>query len=116
MANNAQIISSIIAKVDKRITDKIKKTTQKVYENCNFSGIIRIDYMVKENQVYLNEINSVPGSLAYYLFSDTLQEFSNILTNVIEKTIKDHEKSKTEVKTFNSGILNGWGTKGTKHL
>ncbi|MBO5714755.1 MAG: ATP-grasp domain-containing protein, partial [Clostridia bacterium] len=104
------------AKVDKRITDKIKKITQKVYENCNFSGIIRIDYMVKEKQVYLNEINSVPGSLAYYLFSDTLTEFSNVLNNVIEKAIKDHEKSKTEVRTFNSGILCGWGAKGSKHL
>lgn len=104
------------AKVDKRITDRIKKITQKVYENCNFSGIIRIDYMVKGNEIYLNEINSVPGSLAYYLFSNTLQEFSEVLTSIIEKAIKDYEKSKTEVKTFSSGILCGWGTKGSKHL
>ncbi|MBR1983845.1 MAG: ATP-grasp domain-containing protein, partial [Clostridia bacterium] len=104
------------ARIDKRITDKIKKTTKKVYESCNFSGIIRIDYMVKDNAVYLNEINSVPGSLAYYLFSDTLKEFSEILTDIIEKSIKDNEKSKTTVKTFNSGILDGVGTKGAKHL
>ncbi len=102
------------AKVDKRITDKIKRITQKVYEACNFFGIIRIDYMVKDNQVYLNEINSVPGSLAYYLFSNTLKDFSLILTDLIEKAIKDNEKNKTSVKTFNSGILNGFGAKGNK--
>ena len=104
------------ARVDKHTTDRIKKITQKVYDRCNFSGIIRIDYMLKDNQIYLNEINSVPGSLAYYLFSDTLQEFSNVLTNLIEKAIKDNEKSKTEVRTFSSEILSGWGTKGAKHL
>ena len=104
------------AKIEKRITDKIKKTTQKVYECCNFSGIIRIDYMVKDNQIYLNEINSVPGSLAYYLFSDTLKDFSLILTDLIEKAIKDNEKNKTTVKTFDSGILGGFGIKGAKHL
>ena len=104
------------AKVDKRITDKIKRITKKVYEECNFSGIIRIDYMVKDGQIYLNEINSIPGSLAYYLFSDTLKEFSLVLTDLIEKAIKNSEKEKTTVKTYSSSILNGFGAKGAKHL
>ena len=56
------------AKIKKEISEKIKKLTKKVYEGLNFDGVIRIDYFVIDNKVYLNEINSVPGSLSYYLF------------------------------------------------
>lgn len=104
------------AKIPKSVCDKIKAITQKVYEECDFSGVVRMDYMVKDGQVFLNEINSVPGSLAYYLFSDTLKDFSQILTDLIEKAVKDFEKRRTALTRFNSGILNGFGAKGTKHL
>lgn len=104
------------ARISKSIAEKIKKATLKVYEACDFTGIVRMDFMVKGKDAYLNEINSVPGSLSYYLFCDTLKEFSEILSEIIEKAVKDHAKAKTTVKKFDSGILGGVGTKGTKHL
>ena len=60
------------ANIDKKLSDKIKKITKKVYTKLNFSGVIRIDYFVSDGKVYLNEINSIPGSLSYYLFFDTI--------------------------------------------
>lgn len=104
------------AQISKTLSEKVKNTTQKVYEECGFSGVVRMDYMVKDNQVFLNEINSVPGSLAYYLFSDTLKDFSQVLSDIIEKAVKDFEMHATALKRFDSGILNGVGSKGAKHL
>lgn len=102
------------ADVEREISDKIKAVTEKVYAELNFDGVIRIDYFVCEDTVYLNEINTVPGSLAYYLFGNTLKEFTNMLTELIIAAERKGAKQSTVLTNFNSGILGGAGAKGNK--
>lgn len=104
------------AKIDFRIAAKIRTLTEKVYRIFGFSGVIRIDYFVKDKTVYLNEINAVPGSLSYYLFSDTLSGFKTMLTEMIEQGIREFSEKSTIVKEFDSGILSFCGAKGAKRL
>ena len=44
--------------------------TKKIYQALDLNGVVRIDYLYDEttNTIYLNEINTIPGSLSYYLF------------------------------------------------
>ena len=103
------------ADIPKSLSEKVKRITKKVYSLLNTNGVIRIDYMIIDGEVYLNEINTVPGSLAYYLFAKTLKEFSVMLTELIQVAIKNSAKEKTFVKEFKSEILKG-GAKGGKML
>jgi len=75
------------------ISDAVKQSIEdnfKMVYNPLFNGaIIRCDFFVIDNKVYLNEINPIPGSMANYLFED----FSNLLTLIAtnlptEKNIK----------------------------
>jgi D-alanine-D-alanine ligase len=104
------------AKIDKEISDKIKKLTAKIYRELEFKGVIRIDYFVKENKVYVNEINTVPGSLAYYLFCANTQEFTKMLSEMIEFGIISFNKSSSITKTFNSNIISSLKPKGSKNI
>ncbi len=104
------------ADIDKKYSDKIKKSTEKIYRELGFKGVIRIDYFIADGEVYLNEINTVPGSLAYYLFSDTLKGFTAMLNQLIEVAERDFTKESTAQKTFKSGILTRAGSKGAKRL
>ena len=104
------------ANIENKFSDKIQRITKEIYERLMFNGIVRIDFFIKNEKVYVNEINSVPGSLAYYLFSDTLKGFSEILTDIIEKSLKDFAQSLTQKRIYNSGILMDVGSKGAKHL
>ena len=104
------------ADIDKKTSDKIKSITRKIYISMGFNGVIRIDFFVVGKEVYLNEINTVPGSLAYYLFCDTLKEFSALLTELIEVALKDFAKEQTVVKKYSSGILTFGGGKSCKRL
>ncbi|MBQ7349135.1 MAG: ATP-grasp domain-containing protein [Clostridia bacterium] len=104
------------ADIDKKISDKIKGITEKIYRELSFSGVIRIDYFLTGGQIFVNEINTVPGSLAYYLFSDTLKGFKNMLNELITVAEKNFAKSSTVQKTYNSGILLSAGAKGAKRL
>lgn len=102
------------AKIPIKLSNKIQAITKKVYEELEFTGVIRIDYFIIDGEVYLNEINAVPGSLAYYLFKDTLKEFSFILEEEIKRAEKDYALSTTLKKEFKSSILDIKGIKGGK--
>ncbi|MBQ9734984.1 MAG: ATP-grasp domain-containing protein [Clostridia bacterium] len=102
------------ADIDKKYSDKIKATTEKVYRALGFSGVIRIDYFLSDGEIYLNEINSVPGSLAYYLFGDTLYSFSKMLTEIVAVAEQKFAKDGTVTTEYKSGILDGVGSKGAK--
>ena len=85
---------------DSMLIDKITNLTKKIYQCLELSGIVRIDYMYIDDEVYVNEINTTPGSLSYYLFDE------NILT-LLEKQIKMalilHQNKKDT--TFSSSVL-----------
>ncbi len=102
------------ADIPKVLSDKIKTTTEKVYSALGCEGIIRIDYMIVGETIYLNEINTVPGSLAYYLFSDTLKGYTEILTDLIKSAEKSFAARSTVSVRYNSGVLNVSGAKGGK--
>ncbi len=102
------------ANLEKGLTQKIKKISKKVYEELDFTGIIRIDFMVKDKTVYLNEINSVPGSLSYYLFSETFTDFAKILKENILLAEKNFAIEQSLTKKITTSVLNLKGVKGGK--
>lgn len=104
------------ANIDKKISDKIKRITEKIYSALDMKGIIRIDYFIKDGEVFVNEINTVPGSLAYYFFCDTIKEFGALLTEQIEIAEKSFAKENTFIKKFDSKVLCIKGVKGSKRL
>ncbi len=100
--------------VDESVINKVKSITEKIYRKCDFIGVIRIDYIIFEDKIYVNEINSVPGSLAYYLFTDTLNGFKNMLTEIINEGIARQITYNARCFEYNSNVLNGVGSKSGK--
>ena len=102
------------ADIPDEISEKINRTTKHIYESRGFRGVIRADYLVADGVVYLNELNTVPGSMAYYLFCKSMKEFSSMLTSIIiqgEKEFKDSQRTK---RTYFSNILNIENVNGKK--
>ncbi len=99
------------AKIPEEISTYIRKTTRLVYEKLNMRGIVRFDYIYSE-EVYLSEINTVPGSLAYYLFASGFKEFYPVLEGVIRQAETDFARSKKKLIT--TGILQNLPSAGGK--
>jgi D-alanine-D-alanine ligase len=57
--NRTQV--AIPAKLDSKAKQKIKNLAEKVYHLCDCKGFARVDFFIKNNKVYLNEINTLPG-------------------------------------------------------
>ena len=68
-------------------------------------GIVRFDYIISRGKVYLSEINTVPGSLSYYLLSSGFKDFYPVLQAVIVQALEDYKRA-SEKKILTTGILN----------
>lgn len=86
------------------IRDKIRAYTKTIYKRMNLTGVVRMDYLVSDGKSYLCEVNTVPGSLAYYLFCERVTDARTFFADLIEESLK---RSKAEEKKIlTTGILN----------
>ena len=69
------------APLDSDLTQAIQRASQTVYEGLRMQGVVRFDYLLDgaSGKFYLNEMNTVPGSLAYYLFADKQIGYSELV-------------------------------------
>lgn len=67
------------------LNKEIKESFKRVYNTLFEGSIIRCDFFVIKNKVYLNEINSIPGSMANYLFADFETLFHEVANNLPKK-------------------------------
>ncbi len=104
------------ADIPKKISDKIQSLTEKIYLALSAEGIIRIDFFIVKNSIFVNEINTVPGSLAYYLFGNNLKSLTKMLNQTIALSEKNFALENTFNKNYKSSILSGFGNKGAKRL
>jgi len=56
-----------------------------VAELASVRGVARIDFLEGEAGCYVNEVNTIPGSLARYLFIDPLVPFGQLLSDLCEE-------------------------------
>ena len=116
MASAKRIIP---ANIPEDIKDEIEKMAIKTFRSLNTSGVARIDFLIdtKEKKAYVNEINSIPGSLSYYLWEKTDMEYPELIEEVINLGIINYKKSQAKTSSFKTNILEGFsGLKGVKGI
>ena len=113
MASASRIIA---ARISKDLENKIKETSKEAFKALNLSGVCRIDYLIdkKTNKFYINEPNTIPGSLAFYLWEPTGKKYEDLLDDMITLAIKDYKNRSRKIYSFESNILSNIGVKGLK--
>ncbi|OPA72401.1 D-alanine--D-alanine ligase A [Campylobacter pinnipediorum subsp. caledonicus] len=101
--SNEQKVKS--ADISKELEDGLKNAFMKIYKNTFEGALIRCDFFVIDNEIYLNEINPNPGSLAHYLFDD----FKNIIIS-LSNSLPDKQNINIDYK-FLSSIISSKGNK-----
>ena len=96
-------------------TEEIRELAKSAFKTLACHGVSRVDVMIDEDtdNVYINEINTIPGSLSYYLWEATGIKFSELMDRLVKLAYK--RKRETDRKTFsydtNIFTMKG-GTKG----
>lgn len=82
-------------------------------------GVVRIDYMFDRatEKVYITEINTIPGSLSFYLWENKGLRYRELIDRMVQNALRAHEDRNMRNYAFTSDILKGvslGGAKGAK--
>ena len=112
----ASLNRKLPAELDEKMQKEIENIAVKAFKALGSSGNSRIDFLIDEKakKVYINEINSIPGSLAFYLWDAKDINFTQVLDDMINIGIKDYKRRMSKTHSFDSNILQGFASRGTK--
>lgn len=104
------------APISDELTQRIQQMTTQVYNAMDCKGVVRIDYMLDGDELYINEINIIPGSLAFYLWEPLGISFKEMLDCMIEDAFTAYAEKNRSVFSYDSSILRSvqGGLKGAK--
>ena len=114
MVNASRIIP---ARISKDLKCEVERISKEAFKTLNLSGVCRIDFLIdsKTNKVYVNEPNTIPGSLSFYLWEPIGKKYSKLLDEIITMGIKDFKNKEKKTCHFETNILKNFnGTKGVK--
>ncbi|MCH5323848.1 MAG: D-alanine--D-alanine ligase [Eubacterium sp.] len=118
----ASLKRKIPADISPEQREKIRGLAVKAFKALNCNGIARIDFMIDNDNgnIYLTEINTIPGSLSFYLWEPVGVKYPELLDRIISLALKREREKKALTFSFDSNILEGFtggklgGAKGSK--
>lgn len=116
MASTNRIIP---ARINDKLKDEVENLSKEVFKVLNLSGVCRVDFLIdkKKEKVYINEPNTIPGSLSFYLWEPTGKKYKELLDDMITIAIKNYKNKSKKVYSFDTNVLSNYGgTKGLKGL
>lgn len=116
----ATLKRKIPADITAQQRDEIRTLAVKAFKCLGCGGVSRIDFMMdtETGNIWLNEINTIPGSLSFYLWEPIGVKYSELLDRMISLALKREREGENITYTFDSNVLQGvklgGGTKGAK--
>lgn len=118
--NIAKGMSAAKRRVPADISDQVRQDVED-YARCSFNaldgaGVCRIDFLLNSNtdEVFVNEVNTIPGSLAYYLWEPTGKSYPALLDDLIRIALLRSRRKEKNIYSYSSNILAQGGFKGKK--
>ncbi|PJA15863.1 hypothetical protein CO112_04020 [Candidatus Dojkabacteria bacterium CG_4_9_14_3_um_filter_150_Dojkabacteria_WS6_41_13] len=106
----ASLDRELPAKISDQLRDTIQGMAKKAFVACRCKGMVRIDFMATESgELYLTEVNPIPGSLAFFLWEAKGITFREQITDLIEQSVKDAQVTKGHEIDYTTNILEKFG-------
>ena len=106
------------AKISKEMEEEIHRLSLEIFKGLDMAGVVRIDYMIDNasNTLYANEINTIPGSFAFYLYEPMGISYAQLIDILVENALKRNKQKAASQFRFDSDILKkaGAGAKRVK--
>ena len=108
----------IPANISKELTEDIQRLAKQTFLELGCSGVSRIDFLIDEDnaKVYVNEINTIPGSLAFYLWEPLGKHFDQLTTELIQLALKRARVKSQLTFSYDTNLLALQGKGGSSKL
>ena len=97
----------IPANISTELSENIQHLAKETFRVLSCSGVSRIDFLVdnQTNAVYVNEINTIPGSLSFYLWEATDKNFATLLKDLIDVALRRQRGREGLVVSYSENIF-----------
>lgn len=96
----------IPAPIDENLKNTIKSIARDTFNALECHGNIRIDFLLsKDNKIYVNEVNSIPGALSYYLWQMSGFTFSQVIDNMISIAFEAFKDKKSKIYSIDTNLF-----------
>ncbi|WP_018934390.1 D-alanine--D-alanine ligase family protein [Gracilibacillus lacisalsi] len=107
----------IPAEISEEATAKVKELAEKTFRLLNASGVSRIDFLLNpDGEVFVNEINTIPGSLSFYLWEPSGKDFQQLTDQLIQLALKRERERQSIQFSIDTNLFSlhskGQGSKG----
>ena len=114
----ASLARKIPADISEEKSNEIRELACKVFKALGAAGVVRIDFIIDTDtdKVYVNEINTIPGSLSFYLWEKTDLPYGKLIDKLISLAFRRSRNRENLTFTIDTNILSGvsFGAKGAK--
>ena len=112
-------VREIPARLPQQTAEHIRDTAVDTFKTLGCDGVARIDFMIDEatGKVYVNEINTIPGSLSFYLWEASGVSFDRLIDRLVDIALRRSREASFKITSYKENIFNyslGDGTKGAK--
>ena len=112
----ASVSRKIPADLSPEKREEVRDLAVRAFKALGCNGVSRIDFMIDEDTgaLYFNEINTIPGSLAFYLWEPVGVPYKELLSRMIDLALKRQRHEGNLTFTFDTNILNSASFGGSK--
>ena len=96
----------IPAPIPDEMAEKVKALALEVFGVMDLKGVVRIDFIIdRDDNLFVNEANVIPGSLAFYLWEPAGVSFPKLLDTMIEDAFRAHADKNGSVFSYDSSLI-----------
>ena len=103
----ASLKRKLPAEISSEMKEKIQKLAVETFKVLGCNGVSRIDFLVDNdtNDIYVNEINTIPGALSYYLWEATGKSFAEEIDDLVQLALKRKRERENLLFSYDQNIL-----------
>ena len=103
----ANLARELPAKISPTLAERIRDTARRVFVACRLGGVVRIDmmYVPASDQLFVNEINPIPGSMSFYLWEASGVPFRTQITESLEQALRDGEERQSFNLEYDTDVV-----------
>jgi D-alanine-D-alanine ligase len=100
------------------LTQRIQQMAVDAFRAVDGRGLARVDFLVREQagEVFLNEINTIPGSMAFYLWQESGMSPSEVVDRLIDLALEAYSDKRKTVYNYKTGLLTHAAARGLKGI
>lgn len=92
------------------MTERVQQLAVDTFRALGCLGVARIDFLNdrETGELWINEINTIPGSLSFYLWNEVGMSFSQLMDELVSLAFKRQRRRAALTFTYESNILAGF--------